>query len=237
MGINASRKINSRLKGNYSFEDDTPRAATQEEIERQFGPDSDEVKKNLISFCKLKGETGNISTGFGLWPKDKEPKGTDKGNTKRNMCNIRAERQATDRLPGQAIPQNVEVMDEKYIEGEVVEIDGVGQVKTVTGEILSVGDDETPPTVATTTAPEPEDIFGEKPEDEDSRDHTKLTSDQLKELSLLAADNKMFGADLKAWCNQPDRDWRIVTSPTLEVWQYEQIKLAAKNGNLKKVEV
>jgi len=115
IGIAANRKIASAKKGSFSFMDDSPRAASHQEIVKQFGDNSLEEKNNLISICKLKGEKGNTATGFGLWPKDKNPQGTDKGNTPRNMANIRAERQALDRLPGEAMPlKDYDVIDESY---------------------------------------------------------------------------------------------------------------------------
>ncbi len=141
IGITANRKIASARKGGFSFLDDTPRAATQEEVTKQFGPNSQEAGDNLISICRLMGERGNTASGFGLWPTNKEPKGTNKGNTQRNMANIRSERQALDRLPGEAMPlKGVEVMDEAYIQ-EPVAIDATfttesGEVDKATGEIV-----------------------------------------------------------------------------------------------------
>lgn len=131
IGINASRKMAANAKGAFSFMDDTPRAATQEEIVKQFGQNSEEEKLNIISICKLQGEKGNTASGFGLYPKASTPYGMDKGNTKRNMANIRAERQAEARLPGGALPQ-VEVIDEAY-----VTVPDVGKVDKGTGEIVN----------------------------------------------------------------------------------------------------
>lgn len=130
IGIEASRKMAADRKGAYSFLDGTPRAATPEEIIQQYGKNSEEERDNLISICKLKGEKGNEATGFGLWPKGKEPYGIDKGNTKRNMANIRSERPAYSRLPGGVLPP-IEVIDEAYIE-----IPEVGKVIESTGEII-----------------------------------------------------------------------------------------------------
>ena len=130
IGIAASRKMAANKKGAFSFLDDTPRAAYKEEIIKQYGENSEEERDNLISICKLKGEKGNEAIGFGLWPKNKEPYGTDKGNTKRNMANIRSERQALARLPGEALPQ-LEVIDVAY-----AEVPDVGKVNTGTGEVL-----------------------------------------------------------------------------------------------------
>jgi len=130
IGISASRKMAADRKGSYSFLDGTPRAAKPEEIVQQFGENSDEEKNNLISICILRGEKGNEATGFGLWPKNKEPYGTDKGNTKRNMANIRSERPAYSRLPGGVLPP-IEVIDEAY-----AELPEIGKVDTSTGEIV-----------------------------------------------------------------------------------------------------
>jgi len=130
IGISASRKMAADRKGAYSFLDGTPRAATPEEIIKQYGKNSDEERNNLISICVLRGERGNEATGFGLWPKEKVPYGTDKGNTGRNMANIRSERPAYSRLPGAALPP-IEVIDEAY-----AEVPDIGRVNTSTGEII-----------------------------------------------------------------------------------------------------
>ncbi|GAJ09628.1 unnamed protein product, partial [marine sediment metagenome] len=132
LGIGATRKMAADKKGAYSFLDISPRAASEEEIVKQYGQNSEEARNNLISICKLKGEKGNEAVGFGLWPKDDTPHGTNKGNTKRNMANIRSERQAVDRLPGEAIPlRELEVIDEAY-----TEVPDIGKVATKTGEII-----------------------------------------------------------------------------------------------------
>lgn len=131
VGIPASRKMAADRKGAFSFLDDSPRAATELEIIKQYGKGSEEEKDNFISICKLRGEKGNEAIGIGLWPKDKEPLGTDKGNTKRNMANIRSERQALDRLPGKALPPDIDVIDVAY-----VEVPDIGKVDTDTGEII-----------------------------------------------------------------------------------------------------
>lgn len=141
IGITANRKIASAKKGAFSFLDDTPRAATKEEVDRQYGPNSHEARANIISICRLRGEKENTANGFGLYPKDKEPYGTDKGNTPRNMANIRAERQALDRLPGEAMPlKSFDVIDEVYAEAPdtpaVTVTTESGEVDTSTGEIV-----------------------------------------------------------------------------------------------------
>ena len=129
VGIPANRKMAHNLKGEFSFLDDTPRAASEEEIVKQYGKDSEEANLNAISITKLEGENGNKAIGFGLYPKSESPHGMDKGNTRRNMANIRSERQAMDRLPGKPMPK-VEVIDAAY-----VEVPDVGKVDKLTGEI------------------------------------------------------------------------------------------------------
>jgi len=136
VSIQANRKMAHALKGDFSFLDDTPRAATEEEIIKQYGKDSEEARDNIISVTKLQGVGGNLAIGFGLYPKKESPYGMDKGNTRRNMANIRSERQGIDRLPGQAMPKNIEVVDEVY-----ADIPDVGKVNTETGE-MPMGEQE-----------------------------------------------------------------------------------------------
>ena len=129
VGIPASRKMAHALKGEFSFLDDSPRAATEEEIIKQYGKDSEEAEANIISITKLQGVGGNKAIGFGLYPKSEKPYGMDKGNTRRNMGNIRSERQAMDRLPGKPLPR-YDVIDAAY-----AEVPEVGKVHLTTGEI------------------------------------------------------------------------------------------------------
>lgn len=136
VGIPASRKMAHALKGEFSFLDDTPRAASDIEVAKQFGKNSDEAKNNIISVTKLQGEGGNLAIGFGLYPKSEKPYGVDKGNTARNMANIRSERQAMDRLPGKPLPR-FEVVDAAY-----ADVPDVGRVDTGTGEVVEIESSE-----------------------------------------------------------------------------------------------
>jgi len=126
MGIKASRII-ARRAGAYAYLDDTPRIMTREEQIRIMGEVDD---TRIWAITKLKSTTGNTAQGIGSWPKDKQPQGTDKGNTKLNMAMIRSERQALERLFPDSLPDSVDVGDERF-----VEVDG-GQVDTTTGEII-----------------------------------------------------------------------------------------------------
>ncbi len=110
LGINATRKLMAQ-RGTYSYIDDTPRLMTDEEQMRIFG----EVDKaNIVAITKLRTKDGLEAPGYGRWPKEKQPYGTDKGNTKANMAFIRSERNAFGRLSPDALPPDVEIIDEAY---------------------------------------------------------------------------------------------------------------------------
>ena len=114
LSIKVNRLIAHRC-GDYSYLDFTPRVMNEDEQKQIFG----EVDGTKIwAITKLKDSKGNEAQGYGNWPKDEEPYGVEKGNTKANMAFIRSERNALDRLfPGE-MPQGVQVIDEQYIEGE-----------------------------------------------------------------------------------------------------------------------
>jgi|GEM_PF-1854619 len=110
LGIKATRLIAHRA-GDFSYLDDTPRIMTEDEQKRIFG----EVDNTRIwAITKLQDSKGNVAPGYGSWPKDEEPYGKEKGNTRANMAFIRSERNALDRLFSGEMPQGVEVIDEEY---------------------------------------------------------------------------------------------------------------------------
>ena len=114
LSIKVNRLIAHRC-GDYSYLDFTPRVMNEDEQKRIFG-EVDDTK--IWAITKLKDSKGSEAQGYGNWPKDEEPYGVEKGNTKANMAFIRSERNALDRLfPGE-MPQGVGVIDEQYIEGE-----------------------------------------------------------------------------------------------------------------------
>ena len=125
-GIKGDRRI-AKNAGDYSYIDDSPRIMTPEEEHRING----EVDpKNIWAICKTKNMiTGAISVGYGCWPRNVDPYGMDKGNTKANMARVRAERQCLDRMcPGKLPPIDARtlVMDDDYIP----------KVNNETGEII-----------------------------------------------------------------------------------------------------
>ena len=196
VGIPASRKMAHNLKGEFSFLDDTPRAATDTEIIKQFGRDSDEAKLNIISVTKLRGERGNLAIGFGLYLKTEKPQGMEKGNTRRNMANIRSERQAMDRLPGRPLPK-VEVVDEAYID-----VPDVGKVIESTGEVVESIASEIPSTV-----PEPEPATEAHHCDEHDCDFEFKTS----RFGGFYAHKMKSG-----WCNEKKKEAKPVEEPLPE---------------------
>jgi hypothetical protein len=232
LGIQANRLI-ARRAGDFSYVDDTPRAATEDEIKRKYGDEAESIKKaNLISITKLRDSKGNEASGWGLWPKEKTAYGADKGNTKRNMADIRSERQAMDRLFAGKLPQDVEVMDAEYFE-----VNGVGKVDGQTGEILDEPTAEELEAAAESLneqeVPEPEETEEEEStqipidepteeKEEPERDHSTVTAEQAKE--ILPAVKKMGwnASDLGRFM-QKDMGWNVSDLKLLEVWQYKYI--------------
>lgn len=110
LGIGATRLIASRY-GGYSYADG-PRLMTTEEQRMILGEVDED---NLWAITIIKDLKGNKAPGYGSWPKNKEPKGTEKGNTKANMAFIRSERNAFDRLLPGEMPAHLEVVDETAV--------------------------------------------------------------------------------------------------------------------------
>ncbi len=164
LGIQANRLIAHRA-GKFSYIDNTPRIMTKDEQETIFG----EVATDRIwAITKLKDGKGNQAQGYGFWMKADSPYGQDKGNTKHNMAFIRSERQALDRLFAGAMPQGIEVVDERFQELE----NGRG-IDTETGEILE-------PLAETAVAdpePEPKIEDGIFTEEQPSPETTKSTAE------------------------------------------------------------
>ncbi len=227
VGIPASRKMAHALKGDFSFLDDTPRAATEEEIIKQYGKDSEEARDNIISVTKLEGVGGNKAIGFGLYPKSESPYGMDKGNTRRNMANIRSERQGMDRLPGKPLPR-YEVVDTAYVEG-VGEVDKkTGEIKEqvegkpVEGEFREVAEEE-----ETELPPEPEPK--PEPEPEGEKDETLVTASQVKQLKELMSSAGKDLAALGQYCNAK-KLWKIRDLKNLKKWQFDELCKAFEEG-------
>lgn len=127
IGIGATRLLAQR-KHNFSYLDMTPRKATEDEIRKILGDTAD--AECIYGFVHIKDvDTGAEAFGLRGIGKTENIKGVEKGNTHLNMACVRAERLALDRqYPGE-MPQGVEVVDERYIEGEYRVVDrGTGEI-------------------------------------------------------------------------------------------------------------
>lgn len=115
LGIKAKRLISSR-GGAIMYLDMSPRIMTDKEQIKTWGK-VDNANVCFITYLK-DAQSGASAYGFGKWPKNEEPYGTDKGNSKENMAGIRSESQALDRLRPGEMPTGVAVMDEQYLDKE-----------------------------------------------------------------------------------------------------------------------
>lgn len=116
IGIKAKRLLASR-RGNYSYVDNTPRVMTEAEQKGIFG---EVYGDKVMVITKVKDPaTGAEAPGYGAWPKNTEPYGTEKGNSKFNMAAIRSESQALDRLRPGEMPVGVEVVSEEVAEAAI----------------------------------------------------------------------------------------------------------------------
>ena len=114
LGIKATRQIAQQaLKKRdirYSYFDG-PRVMSEEEQKKIRG--KVETAK-IWAVTYLKDNYGNVYPGYGFWPADKTPYGSDKGNDALNMAFIRAERNALDKLAPGELP-DIETADDTYI--------------------------------------------------------------------------------------------------------------------------
>ncbi len=133
LGIKASRLMASR-RGTYSYIDDTPRIMTREDQMKMLGEVDD---KKIFAITKLQRPDGTTVMGIGNWPVEKTPYGVEKGNTKLNMAIIRSERIALDRLQPGEMPENIEVMEERYADVKI-ESEGPPPGKTIVVETKKV---------------------------------------------------------------------------------------------------
>ncbi len=127
MAIDAKRIIASKGRAlSYVFDNDEfPRPMIEaEEIKHYKSTNSEMVR----AICKIKDvRSGAVGFGIAEMPKTATVQGRDKGNSVKNMAEIRAESKALSRLPGVEMP-DVEVIDERYVE-EPVTIEEVAQEK------------------------------------------------------------------------------------------------------------
>ena len=154
IGIEATRLLAHR-RHNFTYLDLTPRRATKDELEKILGDAVD--PKKLYFITKIKDlDTGAECYGLGSW--EGPVYGADKGNSPANMGCIHSERQALKRQYPADLPTNVDVVDERFVEGSYRKVDeGTGEIVEVieaTGEIKESKAGE-PPVVETVKPPEP----------------------------------------------------------------------------------
>ncbi len=239
IGINATRKMMAQ-RGTYSYLDNTPRVMTEEEQVAIFGKVDSE---NIKAITKLKSAKGMEAQGYGSWPKEKDPYGTDKGNSKANMAFIRSERNAFGRLFADAVPQGVEVIDEEY-----VELPDIGKVSKQTGEIIEgevveqgTEPDPLPETPEPQKKPAKEKVssptpieqevtkLAEQVKDKLEKDETQINKEQLTHINQLLESNKMGATDLGKWMKE--QKWTIPQGMSaIKVWQYNEIVKAFEKG-------
>jgi len=224
LGINATRKLMAQ-RGTYSYIDDTPRLMTEDEQKRIFG----EVdSKNIVAITKLRTKDGLEAPGYGRWPREKEPYGTDKGNTKANMAFIRSERNAFSRLSPDALPEGIEVIDEAY-----VEVPDVGKVDTESGEVVEEKvAEEVKPEAKPKSKAKTEKVAEEQPEllvEPAEKDETPITIEQLTHITQMMKDAGMDLAAIGKYCNV-DKGWNIRKLGDLVNWQYQELVEAFNRG-------
>jgi len=223
LGINATRKLMAQ-RGTYSYIDDTPRLMTEDEQKRIFG----EVDaKNIVAITKLRTKDGLEAPGYGRWPREKEPYGTDKGNTKANMAFIRSERNAFSRLSPDALPEGIEVIDEAY-----VEVPDVGKVTTETGEVIEDKAEEVKPEEKPKPKAKTDKVVEEQPEllvEPAEKDETPIDIEQLTHITQMMKDAGMDLAAIGKYCNV-DKGWNIRKLGDLVNWQYDELVEAFEKG-------
>jgi len=249
MGIQASRLIAHRA-GDFSYIDDTPRVMTEEEQVKVYG---ESLTDRICAITRLRDSKGNEAVGYGVYLKKDEPYGQDKGNTKANMAFIRSERQAMDRLFAGKMPSELGIVDAQY-----VEVEGVGQVDTTTGEIQ---DEETQDTEAVSEpeekpkpgrkasrsqkedAPAPEepepveeeqqslDIPSDTPPE---MDESTISNEQHATLQKRMEKDNVTPAQLGEFCNTGKfgHTWGVKGTGSIKVWQYTIIMQAFNDGIL-----
>jgi hypothetical protein len=233
LGINATRKIMARM-GSFSYIDNTPRVMTEQEQKDIFG---EVYKDRICAITKLETKGGLKAQGYGHYLLDDTPYGMDKGNTRANMAFIRSERQASSRLFPDAIPQEIEVIDEAYVEGVGLVNQRTGQIIEGVGKVVA---EETKSSLETAVEPVAEERprigsaeYAASPARTDlnpeQKDETPITDEEILELGGVAQKNNMMMADIVKWCIK-DKGWAVKKLGDLKKWQFDIIIDAFEQG-------
>ena len=146
-GIQADRLL-ARRQGPFSYIENTPRKMTDEEQKQVYGKVD---KENFHAIVKLRDPSTNAeSTGYGHLAFKADVYGKEKGNTLENMAFIHAERQALDRLHPGDMPEDVMVVDERFLN-----IERVAQLPQTNTKVIDAPPTREKHTEKTTTTTEP----------------------------------------------------------------------------------
>jgi len=192
IGIGATRLLAQR-KHNFSYLDMTPRKASQMEIDKILGDTAD--PNCIYGFVHIKDvDTGAEAFGLRGIERTASIKGQDKGNTHLNQACVRAERLALDRqYPGE-MPQDIETVDERYMEAAYKVVDkATGEVIEGEARELNGGEPSLPPEAA-----EPPDPIVTPPKEHWCEEHNCSFDKKTGKYGDFYAHKKPEGG----WCNE-----------------------------------
>uniref|UniRef100_A0A6M3LNK3 Uncharacterized protein n=1 Tax=viral metagenome TaxID=1070528 RepID=A0A6M3LNK3_9ZZZZ len=157
--IAAKRLVTMRVKGQYSYIDDTPRKMSEaEEIKILGAVDKSKVR----AITRLRNAQGMEASGVGEISASATVKGADKGNSLLNMAMVRSESRALDRLPGVMSLPVIEAIDATYAEGPDGQVVDTGTGEIIEGEVAEVVDTDNEEVIEK-AEPEPEKEPAKKP--------------------------------------------------------------------------
>lgn len=109
LSIKATRQIAKKNGYRYTYIDG-PRMMTPQEQEEILGAVDTE---RFWAITRVKDQDGNVYPGYGNIDRQAKVYGTDKGNTPQNLCFIRSERNAIDKMVPGGLP-DTDVIDDQY---------------------------------------------------------------------------------------------------------------------------
>ncbi len=229
LGIGATRLMMSR-RGAFGYTDNTPRIMTEQEQKDIFGAVD---KENIVAITRLRTATGLEAQGYGKYPKaGGHFQGAGMGNTRQNMAFIRSERNAFGRLNPDALPQGVDVVDERFVETPSGTVDTETGELPADGEFREVSGEITPEDLPFTEPPAGD--IGEKPEPAEKpkraakaatppADTTPVSDEQLttirNQVTEAGLEMKDIGAEFIV-----SRAWKITKLEEMTSFQAELVK-------------
>ena len=153
LGIKATRQIAQQAlikRGiRYSYQDG-PRVMSEREQVKIRGKVEPE---KIWAVTIIQDSFGNTFPGYGWWPANKQPYGSDKGNDAFNMAFIRSERNALDKLAPGELP-DVDTGDESYVVGDFKAALNEGKQQIIADADQDIRELWGEPTQTTTSTPE-----------------------------------------------------------------------------------